>query len=134
MQSNSQVLGDSILGNWIVEGETAKVKIYQTNNGTYSGKLIWLENETDETGKLIMDLNNPNEELRQRPLIGIDIIQDFLFDERKKEWMNGKIYDPTDGKLYFCRLKLKDDITLSVKGSIDKWSLIGESQTWKREL
>lgn len=45
---------------------------------------------------------------------------------------NGKIYVPTNGKTYNSYMKLREDGTLLVKGSIDKAGILGKKQIWTR--
>ena len=58
----------------------------------------------------------------------------FDYDAKDKEWVDGTIYDPKNGKTYKCFIWFEedDDITLHVKGFIG-FALLGREVEWKRE-
>ena len=113
-----------------MEDKKAKIKIY--NKGEkYHGKIIWLKEANDASGKPKVDKENPEESLRSRPLIGLVMLTHFVYDE-DNVWEDGDIYDPKNGKTYSCEMTLSPDgKTLDVRGYIG-FSFIGRSQTWTR--
>ncbi|KYG73137.1 hypothetical protein AWN68_10650 [Roseivirga echinicomitans] len=117
---------DTILGVWWTEGKKAKVKIYK-EAGRYAGEIIWLKASADDD-RIIRDSKNEIERLKERPLIGIDLIEGFTFKDSK--WVEGKVYDPEKGKSYDCILKLDGD-QLEVRGYINM-PMFGKSVFWKR--
>ena len=50
------------------------------------------------------DRNNPNADLRSRPIIGMQIMQDFVYNAHKNISEGGRIYDPGCGKTYKCNV------------------------------
>ena len=67
--------------------------------------------------KSIMDSNNKKRSLRDRPLIGINLLQEFPSNVLgKKVLKDGKIYDPGRGRVFKSNLYLLDDGTLKVEG------------------
>lgn len=132
--------GEEVLGKWITEkadnGNQIIVEIYQDTEGKYNGRIDALTmpvyTEGEFAGKEKMDLNNPDENLKNRTLRGIDFVSGFNYSEENKKYENGKIYNPENGKLYNSYMKLQDDGKLLVKGSIDKKGLIGKKQIWTR--
>ncbi|MBI5326118.1 MAG: DUF2147 domain-containing protein [Ignavibacteriae bacterium] len=121
---------DTVLGNWITGKGDAKVQIYKKNN-KYFGKIIWLKNPNDENGKPKVDKENPEESLQKRPILGMEILTDFVYDG-DYTWVDGDIYDPKSGSTYSCKMYLsKDYKTLEVRGYIGI-SLFGRTETWKR--
>lgn len=118
---------DDIVGVWMTEEKDAKIKIYEENN-KYYGKLIWGKNMYDENGKSKLDVNNPDEKLKKRPLENLMLLIGFEFDE--DEWDDGKIYDPQSGKTYNCYMKL-DGNELEVTGYVGvKW--LSRTVTWTK--
>ena len=66
-----------------------------------------------------MDSNNKKRSLRDRPLIGINLLEDFpSYALDKKILKNGKIYDPGRGRTFKSNLYLLDDGTLKVEGCL----------------
>ncbi|OGU94730.1 MAG: SIGNAL peptide protein [Ignavibacteria bacterium RIFOXYA2_FULL_35_10] len=121
---------DTVLGVWLTGKADAKVQIYKKNN-KYYGKIIWLKTPNDEHGKPKVDKENPDENLRKRPILGMEILTDFVYDE-DYTWEDGDIYDPKSGSTYSCKMYLsKDYKTLEVRGYIGI-SLFGRTEIWKR--
>lgn len=119
---------DAIIGTWLNSSGRGQIQIYKQGN-KYYGKLIWLKDPNDEKGKPKLDANNPNDEMKTKPLLGLIILRDFKHDDG--EWTGGRIYDPQNGKDYKCFIKLKDHKTLSVRGYIGI-SLLGRTEVWTR--
>ena len=119
---------DDILGVWSNGTEKGHIQIYK-QNGKYYGKLIWLKQPNDERGLPKVDKNNPDPNVRSKPLLGLIMLQNFKYEDG--EWADGKIYNPNDGKEYKAYMKLKDHQTLYVRGYIG-FSWIGKTETFKR--
>lgn len=120
---------DAVLGKWLNPSGEGQILIYKTPSGKYSGKLIWLKEPHDEAGKPKTDIKNPKPNLHSQPLLGLEILKDFIFEGGK--WVDGSIYDPKTGKTYSCTLTLKEDGQLNIRGYIGI-SLLGRSESWKR--
>lgn len=121
---------DTVLGNWLTAKGDAKVEIYKKNK-KYFGKIIWLKTPNDEHGKPKVDKENPEESQRNRPILGMEILTDFVYDG-DYTWVDGDIYDPKSGDTYSCKMYLsKDYKTLEVRGYIGI-SLFGRTEVWKR--
>ncbi|MCZ7558399.1 MAG: DUF2147 domain-containing protein [Bacteroidia bacterium] len=121
---------DAIVGTWLVQDKKAKVEIFKRGE-KYFGKIIWLKEPNDESGKAKTDKENPDKALRSKPILGLEMLRDFVYDE-DFEWDDGEIYDPKNGKTYSCTMTLsKDRNTLDVRGYIGI-SLIGRTQLWTR--
>jgi uncharacterized protein (DUF2147 family) len=121
---------DDVLGIWFNEEKDAKVEIYK-ENGKYFGKVIWL-NEPNEpaTGLPKLDDENNDESLRSRPIMGLLLVKDFIYDG-DGVWEDGEIYDPKNGSTYSCYMKLETINELKVRGYIGI-SLIGRTTYWTR--
>ena len=121
---------DDIIGTWLTKSTSNKVTIFKTGSLFY-GKISWLKNINDETGKPKVDENNPDANLRTRHILGLLLLKGFEYNEKNNEWVNGEIYDPKNGKTYSCIMKLNDHHTLEVRGFIGI-SLIGRTEVWTR--
>jgi uncharacterized protein (DUF2147 family) len=120
---------DDVLGIWFNEEKDAKVEIYE-EGGQYFGKIVWLEEPIEpETGKPKLDDENPDEELQKRPIMGLLLVKDFIFDGEL--WDDGEIYDPKSGNTYSCYMKMESNDKLKVRGYIGI-SLIGRTTYWTR--
>jgi uncharacterized protein (DUF2147 family) len=119
---------DAVVGQWINASGEAHVDVSKRNN-KYFGKIVWLKNSKDEKGNTKTDTKNPDESLRSKPILGLEILSDFVFDGQK--WTDGKIYDPKSGKTYSCNITLREDGNLNIRGYIGL-SIIGRSEVWKK--
>jgi len=71
------------------------------------------------------------DERKGQLIVGMVIVRGLLKDGN--EFTGGDILDPDNGKIYHCKLKLKEQGTqLVVRGYLGA-SLFGRSQTWTRE-
>lgn len=128
---------DRIVGYYLtVDDETGKeksqVQIFKATNGKYYGKIIWLA-EPNKNGKAKVDEDNPDKALQSRPIIGLQLLKGFAFNEKTGEWDNGTIYNPTGGKTYNCFMKF-DGNKLKIRGFIGAaWMGLGKTATWIKE-
>ncbi len=121
---------DAILGIWQNGTGKGQIQIYKSGS-KYYGKIIWLKQPNGKDGLPRIDVKNSNKDLRTKPLLGKVMLRDFEFDLDDKEWENGKVYNPEDGKEYSCYMRLKDGNTLTVRGYLG-FSWIGKTDTWQR--
>lgn len=132
---------DSVTGLWLTEegdkGGRARVEITRTDDGTFRGEIVWLEEPefppgSEHAGEPKRDLENPDPALRDRPVLGLPILEGFTY-EGDGTWSGGTIYDPANGKTYKAKLSLDGagDDTLDVRGYVGV-PLFGRTTTWKR--
>lgn len=119
---------DAILGKWVNSSGEAHIEIYK-KDAKYFGKIVWVKAPNDEKGNPKKDVKNPDANLRTRPILGMEMLRDFVFSDGK--WTDGKIYDPKSGKTYSCNMNLKSNGDLSMRGYIGI-SLIGRTEVWKK--
>ena len=117
-----------VLGKWKLEDGSAIVEVYQQGD-VYNGKIVWLENPTEADGTPAVDANNPDPALKKRQLIGLNMLHGLKKDG--KEYSGGRIYDPGNGKTYYCSFSVEGN-TLHVRGSLDKRGLLGRTMDWFR--
>ena len=129
MLAASAAFAQDVIGKWKLKNGSAIVEVYQSGD-TYNGKIVWLQKPTEADGTPSKDKNNPDPSLRQRQLIGLNMLSGLK--KNGNEYTGGKIYDPADGKTYNCSMKVEGDI-LKVRGSIDKKGLIGRTMDWFRQ-
>jgi len=130
--SVAQIKANDITGLWLTEDKDAHVQIEKKGNA-YFGKIVWLKfPNDDDTNTPKLDKKNPNDKLKSRPILGLNILSNFKFDG-SKEWKNGKIYDPQTGKTYSCYLAFTDKTKnkLKLRGFIGI-SLLGGTTHWTR--
>jgi uncharacterized protein (DUF2147 family) len=119
---------DAVLGKWLNPSGEGRVEIYKKGN-KYYGRLFWLKFPNDVNGKPKLDKHNPDVNMRSRPELGIELLKNFVFDG-EKEYDNGTIYDPKNGKTYSCKMTLEGNV-LKIRGYIGI-SLLGRTESWNR--
>jgi uncharacterized protein (DUF2147 family) len=121
---------DQILGKWLNEDKDAHVEVYK-EAGKYFGKIVWLKEPNEElTGLPKLDDENSDVTLQSRPVMGLVILKDFVYDG-DGEWEDGTIYDPKNGKTYDCYMEFDEEGVLKIRGYIGI-SWIGRSSYWTR--
>jgi uncharacterized protein (DUF2147 family) len=120
---------DALLGTWLTGSGKGKVQIYKDGD-KYNGKIVWLKTPTYEDGTPKVDKHNPDKAKQTNPLMGLNMLKGFIFDEDK--WVDGTIYDPENGKTYSCKITWRDG-KLDVRGYMGI-SLIGRTDTWFKVL
>ena len=124
---------DKVIGFWLTEKGTSQVEIYKAEDGKYFGRISWLE-ELNENGKPKVDEENPDDVLKSRPLLGLNLLEGFDYNQEDQEWENGSIYDPDNGKTYDCYMWFDDDDNvLNIKGFVMGMRFLGRSTAWKME-
>jgi uncharacterized protein (DUF2147 family) len=88
-----------------------------------------LKNPNNEDGKAKTDARNPENNLKSRPIWGLEILKGFKYDDGI--WEDGTIYDPKSGKTYSCKLTLSGNDKLNVRGYMGI-SIIGRTDVWSR--
>ena len=122
---------EKITGIWWNDEKTTKIKV-EMRDGKYTGTIVYMIPEKYENGQPPKDDNNPDESLRSRSLIGLQILNDFEYNPAKEEWINGKIYDPKSGNTYDCYGWLESDDLLKLKGFVAGIRWLGRSSEWYR--
>jgi len=113
---------------WYNEEKTAKIQIYTGTDGKFYGKIVWLK-VPDMDGKPKVDGHNPDKAKRNDPILGLLLLKGFRKDG-EKEYSDGTVYDPKNGKTYKCRITAKGD-KLDVHGFIG-FSWIGRTTVWTK--
>jgi uncharacterized protein (DUF2147 family) len=116
---------DITQGTWYNVEKTSKIQFYKQGDKLY-GKVVWLKEPNDkETGKPRLDKLNADTKLRTRPIMEMVFLKGFVADGAK-EWEDGEIYDPNNGKTYSCKMTITSPTTIDARGYIGI-SLIGRT-------
>lgn len=110
-----------VAGKWLTADGNGIVEIAPCG-AQLCGKIVKLLAKIDGPPT---DRNNPQVSLRNRPLLGLNILSGFK--DAGKHW-EGTIYSPERGKSYRSVVKRNADGTLSVKGCVGPFC---QNQTWK---
>lgn len=121
---------DQLSGVWQPSDGRSYIKIDKIGNKFY-GRIVWLKEPEDAKGNPRTDENNPDKSLRSTPLKGYRILKDFVYDDSEGIWKDGTIYDPKNGTTYDCKIELKDENVIEVRGYVGS-AVFGRTDTWTR--
>ena len=80
----------AITGFWLTEDRDSQIEIYRTADNKFNGRIVWLEEPLNESGRPKVDDKNPDRSLRTRPTLGLEILQGFSHDPSKRRSMTPK--------------------------------------------
>jgi uncharacterized protein (DUF2147 family) len=130
--SLSAFANDGVLGLWKnIDDKTGKPRALiriSENNGGLQGKIEKVFPAPGEEQNPKCDKCEGAQ--KDQPIIGMTILTGFK-KEAEGKYVEGKILDPDNGKVYSSKLTLVDG-KLNVRGYIG-FSLLGRSQVWVRE-
>ncbi|AYB29125.1 DUF2147 domain-containing protein [Chryseolinea soli] len=126
--ASAQVNQKAIMGTWESDEKDVRMEIFKEGE-EYKGKLLWGNKVVEPDGKTSKkDLQNPDEKLRSRQILGIVSLTGLKWDG--KEYVDGNIYDPPSGKTYECKAWVEKD-KFYLRGFMGI-SLLGKTVAWHR--
>ena len=99
-----RVVADDILGTWVFPAHGFHVEVSEVDD-RYYGTIVYVRDSADEKGILKLDKRNPDEELRDRPYKGIQVLNGIAYVGNGK-YKKGTIYEPEAGSYYQCIITL----------------------------
>lgn len=112
--SGLALAGGAANGVWMLDSGKVTVRIMPCGD-SLCGSIIGLAKPLNKHGQPKVDRNNPNESLRNRPLMGLTILANMKSVGENK-WQ-GTIYNADDGKTYSSYMNLLGR-NMQVKGCI----------------
>jgi uncharacterized protein (DUF2147 family) len=83
---------DRIIGEWVTDDGDAKVEYLAKADGSYYCRLIWMAHPNYRDGSPKLDRMNPDKSLRNKPWIGLTILDDIHYDSETGRWICGYMY------------------------------------------
>ncbi len=116
VQAQQTTNADRICGKWISANKDIIVQVYREGN-TFKGKMAWYKNTDTRKGiDEWTDKHNPDPALRNRKILGLNILREMTYSSQSDSWENGKIYDISSGHEYSAAARIVKDGTLKVTG------------------
>lgn len=122
---------DALAGIWLTDDGDSKVEIAPAKaadgSTVFNGKVVWLKAPTRD-GQALRDANNTDASLRERPILGLEIVSGFRAGG-SGGWTGGTVYSPRAGKRYPAEVAMDADGRLQIKV---KAGLGSRTLTWTR--
>jgi len=120
-----------ITGYWLTANKSNIIQFYKVGD-TYQGKIVWVRNNKDKSGKPLTDINNPDKSKRKNPVVGTIMVTNLKYNTKTKTYTGGRAYLPQTGKTFDCKAKLiknNDAIEVTAMAGL---SLMSKTLTWTR--
>jgi len=121
----SQENANSILGQWHNEDSTQVVEFVK-NGDVYNAKLVFIDKENAE---YILDINNDDENLKHKKVLGSYVWTNFTYSADKEQWRDGSIYNYTNGNVYTGKIQIEGN-ELRLTGYYGFFFFLAKTQKW----
>jgi uncharacterized protein (DUF2147 family) len=121
-----------VCGKWASTEKNLIVEVY-LYKGTYKARIIWFSGGVTKAKPMetITDVKNPNPTLRSRKVLGLDVVENLVYNPQSDSWESGRIYEVQSGKYWSAAGYIDKSGMLKVKGYW-KVKLFGKTLTFKR--
>ncbi|GAP43747.1 uncharacterized protein conserved in bacteria [Lentimicrobium saccharophilum] len=120
-----------ITGYWLTANKASIIHFTKTGD-VYNGKIVWLRQPNDKSGKPVRDVNNPNKAKRNNPVLGTQMVYNLKYNAAKKIYEGGKAYQPQTGRTFDCKAKVTGNGNVLEVTGIAGLSMISKTLTWSR--
>jgi uncharacterized protein (DUF2147 family) len=121
---------EQICGKWESSEKNLVVQVYREDN-KFRAKIVWIVNTSHEPLDTWTDVNNPDESLRNRKILGMSVLSNFCYKPCTKSWEDGIIYDAQHGRNWNACAYIDKKGALKVKGYWH-FKFIGQTLTFNR--
>lgn len=123
--------GDDLIGFWMTTENMLKVQVYKVG-GEYRAKIIWFEDKHYKAKmNECLDEMNPDPALRNRKILGLEVVTGLRYDAEDNNWQDGRIYDSNSGKTYDSQVEMHNTSSITVTGYW-MFTWLGEDMTFYR--
>jgi uncharacterized protein (DUF2147 family) len=109
---------DAIIGRWMsVPRKNLIIEVFKFHN-EYRGKIVWFNDKDDKTKPMNsrLDEKNLDPALRNRKVLGLEVVNKMVYNSKTNRWEDGKIYDAKSGRIWNSSAWITKDNILQVKG------------------
>jgi uncharacterized protein (DUF2147 family) len=121
---------DQICGKWMSSENNLIVQVYKDKDH-FKAKIIWFRDDPSKPMGEWSDVKNPNPLMRNRKILGMDVLDDLKYDTESKSWEDGTIYDAKNGKEWSASAYINKQGLLKVKGYWH-FKIFGRTMVFKR--
>lgn len=129
---SAQSAENQILGKWMSLEKSVMVEVFRKTGG-FGAKVIWFNEKLGSKVPMEdrLDTQNPNPKLRQRKILGMEVLNGLVYNADKKFWEKGQIYDAQSGRTWESSVHLLANGQMKVRG-FWKFEWIGKSINFYR--
>jgi uncharacterized protein (DUF2147 family) len=121
---------EQICGKWESSEKNLIVQVYNEDN-KFKAKILWIVNTGGQSLDTWKDVNNPDESLRSRKILGMSVLNNLCYKSCTNSWEDGMIYDAQHGRNWNASAYIDKNGLLKVKGYWH-FKFIGQTLTFKR--
>jgi uncharacterized protein (DUF2147 family) len=132
VEPDEAVKANLICGKWQSTEKNLIVEVYPYKN-TFKAKMVYFTGGVtkDRPMESVTDKKNPNPALRNRKVLGLDVVENLTYNAGSNSWEGGRIYEVQSGKYWNAAASIDKSGLLKVKGYW-KVKLLGKTMTFKR--
>jgi len=127
--SPAVALAPTPAGVWLHANQRIQIEIAPCDD-RLCAKIVWFRWPNDAQGQPLVDLKNHDPALRNRPLLGLNVLNGLRRTD-ENTWAEGKIYNPDDGVNYQARMSIANDGNLRIRAYL-LVPMIGHTLIWTR--
>ena len=132
ISSHAQTNTDAIVGKWMSSENNLEVEVFKEGS-EYKARVVWFDDTDDKTNPMNerCDKKNPDKSLRNRKIIGMEVMHGLVYNADDDEWQDGRIYDASSGKDWNAKAWITKDGWLKVRG-FWHFEFLGENISFKK--
>ncbi|TFF35373.1 DUF2147 domain-containing protein [Mucilaginibacter psychrotolerans] len=122
---------EQICGKWQNQEKNLIVQVFKEDS-QFKAKIVWFNNGAgDKAMESWTDKHNPDPALRNRKLLGMNVLEKLVYKPETNSWEDGMIYDAQAGKHWNSSAYINNEGALKVKGYWH-FKFIGRTMTFNR--
>ncbi len=114
-----------IAGTWLTEDGRSRIALAPCGEKV-CGRIVWLREPNDPDGRPLIDRQNADPALRNRPILGLPLFPGLAPED--DHWA-GPVYNAEDGNTYSVTLERTGPGTLKIEGCLLGFLCKGETWT-----
>jgi len=121
---------EQICGKWQSAEKNLIIQVYMQDN-KYVAKIVWYSDTDGKPMDYWTDTRNPDPSLRNRKILGMNVVNALSYRPETNSWEDGMIYDSKHGREWNASAYIDKNGTLKVKGYWH-FKFIGKTMTFTR--
>lgn len=106
---------DQICGKWMSFEKNLEVQVYRAGKD-FKAKIVWFKGEPGNPMENWRDVHNPDPKLRNRKVLGMEVLSGLQYREDDNLWEDGTVYDSKHGHIWNASAFIDKKGILHVRG------------------